>query len=69
MQFLTIRQAAKAVGLPDTCLRGMLATGNLPGFYGGENGGRFYVNFDLLLAKLEQDSRSTMEKRTEARAQ
>lgn len=55
MQFLTINQTARAVGLPHTCLRGMLATGSLPGFYSGN---RFYVNLDLLREKLEQDSRS-----------
>lgn len=66
MTFLTINQTAKVVGLPHTCLRTMLATGNLPGFYSGS---RFYVNLDMLRDKLEQDSRSTMEKRMEARAQ
>ena len=66
MQFLTINQTAKAVGLPHTCLRGMLATGNLPGFYSGT---RFYVNVDMFRAKLEEDSRSTMERRTGAGVQ
>lgn len=63
LQFMTINQTAKAVGLPHTCLRSMLATGNLPGFYSGT---RFYVNVDLFREKLEQDSRSTMSNRKEA---
>ena len=62
-QFLTINQTAKEIGLPATCLRSMLATGNLPGFYSGT---RFYVNLDMFRAKLEQDSRSAMSNSKEA---
>ena len=58
MQFLTINQAAKAVGLPHTVLRSMLTAHALPGFYAGT---RYYVNVDLLRAKLEEDSRAAME--------
>ena len=63
MRFMTINQTAQAVGLPHTCLRSMLATGNLPGFYAGT---RFYVNVDQFREKLEQDSRSAMSNRKEA---
>lgn len=66
MQFLTINQTAKVVGLPHTCLRTMLVKGDLPGFYSGT---RFYVNLDMFREKLEAESRSTMEQRMEARAQ
>lgn len=54
MQFLTINQAARAVGLPHSRLRVMQAEGNLPGFYGGN---RYYVNLDMLRAQLDEDSR------------
>lgn len=53
--YKTINQAAKAIGLPHTCLRAMLAQGNLPGFYVGS---RYYVNFDMLKEDLEMESRS-----------
>ena len=55
MTFLTIREAAKAVGLPHTCLRTMLANKSLPGF---QSGNRYYVNVDLLIAKLDAASRA-----------
>ena len=58
MQFLTINQAAKAIGLPHSRLRAMLAAHALPGFYAGT---RYYVNLDLLREKLEEDSRAAMD--------
>lgn len=54
MQFMTINQAAKAVGLPHSRLRRMRLEGRLPGFYGGN---RYYVNMDRLRTQLEEDSR------------
>lgn len=57
MQFLTINQAAKVIGLPDTCLRSMKAEGRLPGFYAGT---RYYVNLDVLREMLETTSRASM---------
>lgn len=55
MQFQTINQAAKTIGLPHTCLRSMQAAGKLPGFFAGS---RYYVNVDLLREKLETESRN-----------
>lgn len=63
MCFKTINQTAKAVGLPHTCLRSMLATGKLPGFYSGT---RFYVNVDLFREMLEEDSRAILKENTNA---
>ena len=57
MQFLTINQTAKVVGLPHTCLRTMLANHSLPGFYSGS---RFYVNVEMLKEELERESRERM---------
>ena len=54
MQFLTINQTAREVGLPHTCLRSMLAVGQLPGFYAGT---RYYVNVDVLREKLDAECR------------
>ena len=59
MQFLTIRQAAREVGLPHTLLRKMLENSTLPGFYSGN---RYYVNIDLLREKLEQDSKASVKR-------
>ena len=61
-RFMTINQTAKAVGLPHTCLRNMLANNSLPGFY---NGTRYYVNVEMLKEKLENDCRSAMRGRVE----
>lgn len=55
MQFLTINQTAKAVGLPHTCIRAMVKTNKCPGFYSGS---RFYVDVDLFRAQLEETSRA-----------
>lgn len=55
MTFVTIRTAAKAVGLPDTCLRRMQKDNACPGF---QSGNRFYVNLDMLIAKLDEESRA-----------
>lgn len=57
MKFMTINQTAKAIGLPHSCLRAMLAAGNLPGFY---TGNRFYVNVEMLKEKLDSESRKAM---------
>ena len=53
--FMTINQAAKAIGLPHTCLRAMLANNSLPGFYSGS---RYYVNMEMLKEDLEMESRT-----------
>ena len=66
MQFLTINQTAKAIGLPHTCLRAMQAQGKLPGFACGN---RWYVNLDRLREQLEKDSRPAAERNGEERAQ
>lgn len=58
MTFVTIRQAAKVVGLPHTCLRRMQIDNALPGF---QSGNRYYVNLDLLVAKLDTESRTNSE--------
>ncbi len=58
MTFVTINQAAKAIGLPDTCLRRMQADNALPGF---RSGSRFYVNLDMLIAKLDEQCRNNDE--------
>lgn len=63
MRFLTIREAAKAVGLPHTCLRTMLVNKSLPGF---QSGNRYYVNLDLLVAKLDAESRANDKSMTAA---
>ena len=55
MRFLTINQTAREIGLPHTCLRSMLAGGQLPGFYAGT---RYYVNVDVLREKLDTECRS-----------
>lgn len=55
MRFKTIRPAAEEVNLPHTCLRKMLANNSLPGF---QSGNRYYVNMDLLIAKLDAESRA-----------
>ena len=43
MQYSTIRQGAKTLGLPECILRKMVKSGTLPGFYSGT---RFYVDLD-----------------------
>ena len=58
MNFLTINQAAKDIGLPHSRLRAMLSEHRLPGFYAGT---RYYVNIDLLREQLESASRAATE--------
>lgn len=53
--FMTINQAAKAIGLPHSCLRAMLASDSLPGFYSGS---RYYVNLEMLKEDLDRESRT-----------
>lgn len=55
MQFLTINQTAKAIGLPHTCIRAMVANNSAPGFYAGS---RFYVDVDMLREQLEAECRA-----------
>ena len=55
VHFLTINQTAREIGLPHTCLRTMLAEGQLPGFYAGT---RYYVNVDVLREKLDTECRT-----------
>lgn len=57
MSFKTINVSAECAKIPASTLRRMLAKGELPGFYSGN---RFYVNYEMLLEKLEQDSLNAM---------
>ena len=57
MEYLTINATAKKYNLPAWVLRSMQKRSELPGFYSES---RFYVNCDLLLQKLEADSRAAM---------
>ena len=57
MEILTINATAKKYGLPQFMLRGMQKRGELPGFYSAS---RFYVNCDMLLQKIDADSRAAM---------
>ncbi len=47
--FLTIRQAARASGLPEHALRQLVKRGDVPGFYTGT---RFLINFDAFRAQV-----------------
>lgn len=57
MEILTINATAKKYNLPPFMLRSMQRQGTLPGFYSAS---RFYVNCDLLLQKIDADSRAAM---------
>lgn len=50
--FLSIRQAADALGLPQNFVRRAQKLGKVPGFYAGN---RFYVNMDMFIKKLNED--------------
>lgn len=62
MEFLTVKPAAKAVGLPLTQFRAMIDRGEIPGFYASDKNTksnhrpRFYVNMELLREMLERKS-------------
>lgn len=53
--FVTIRRAAKIVGVPEFKLRKMVKNKECPGFYSGN---RFLVNLRLLQELLDQMSQS-----------
>lgn len=57
MEFMTINATAKKYNLPPFMLRTMLKENRLPGFYSAS---RFYVNCDMLMEKLEADSKASM---------
>ena len=57
MQFLTIPQTGATYKIPVALLRTMQKQGRLPGFFSGS---RFYVNIDLLMEQLDQESRSAV---------
>lgn len=49
----TIRQTARRGPLSERCLRAMLKSGNLPGFYVGAH---YRVDYELLMEKLRDTS-------------
>ena len=51
-EFMTINQAADAVGLPRHFVRRAQKLGKIPGFYSGT---RFYVNMKMFTEKLNKD--------------
>lgn len=54
MQFMTINQTSKVLGLPHTCIRALVKANKCPGFYAGT---RFYVDVDMFREQLEGMSR------------
>lgn len=50
IRFVTIREAAKAVGLSHALIRQFVKRGQVPGFY---NGDRYYVNLPAFIDALE----------------
>lgn len=65
MSFKTINVSADCAKIPASTLRRMLAKGELPGFYSGN---RFYVNYEMLLEKLERDSLNAMSSKSSTSA-
>lgn len=57
-KFLTIRQTAKTGILPEFRLRCMEKQGRLPCIYSGK---KCLVNFDMLVAQLNQESGKAVE--------
>lgn len=55
MRFYSANKTAREEHIPITLIRRMIADETCPGFYSGN---RFYVNVDLLLAKLDAQSRA-----------
>ena len=55
MKFLTINQTADFLNLPRFAVRKMAQKNLLPGFYSGT---RFYVNVDMFVKKLTEDTES-----------
>lgn len=53
LEMLTIRQAGKRGPLAEHQLRLMQKQGKLPGVYAGN---RYLVNYEMLLARLNQES-------------
>lgn len=50
-RYLTIRQTARAVGVPEHRIRQWVKTQSVPGFYGGT---RFYVNVQKFQQLLDE---------------
>ncbi len=48
--FMSIREAARSTGLPESFLRGMQKRGALPGVYSGV---KYLVNVPALLAQMD----------------
>ena len=65
MSFKSINVSAESAKIPASALRRMLAKGELPGFYSGN---RFYVNYEMLLEKLERDSLNAMNGKSDTSA-
>lgn len=53
--YLSIRETAKALRLPENFVRRSVRLGRVPGFYSGT---KYYVNLELFVEKLEHDSKS-----------
>ena len=51
--FMSIREAARSTGLPESFLRGMQKRGELPGVYSGV---KYLVNVPALLARMDAQS-------------
>lgn len=50
-RYLTIRQTARAVGIPEHRIRAWVKVKNVPGFYGGT---RFYVDVQKFQQLLDE---------------
>lgn len=56
-KYQTIRQAARATGIPEFLMRTRLKQKKLPGFYVGS---RYYINVPLLMEMLDAESRASV---------
>lgn len=52
--YMTIRQTAHGIGLPEWAIRARLKRNKLPGFYAGSH---YYINVPLLMEMLDAESR------------
>lgn len=56
-EYQTIRQAARATGIPEFLMRTWLKQKKLPGFYAES---RYYINVPLLMEMLDAESRASV---------
>lgn len=61
-QYVSIRQAARIVGLSHGLIRVWVKRGQVPGFFGGN---RFYVNLPRFLEKLDAGKIGAMPQRSD----